>query len=77
MDDDMIDESMVEEKIDSSRNSFNNEHLKPTANLLSSTLPQFTAKGPEKKPHHRVLVRPFIFSCVISRIKDEYKQNDG
>jgi hypothetical protein len=71
--DDLIDEDMVQEKIDSIKSSSNSQNVKAVAKLLSSVLRQFTVEKSEQKHEISLIIeslRPFIFSCVISRIKD-------
>lgn len=71
--DDLIDEDVVEEKIDSIKSSSNSQNVKAVAKLLSSVLQQFTVEKSEQKHETSLIIeslRPFIFSCVISRIKD-------
>ena len=71
--DDLIDEDVVEEKIDSIKSSSNSQNVKAVAKLLSSVLRQFTVEKSEQKHETSLIIeslRPFIFSCVISRIKD-------
>ncbi|KAG0749141.1 hypothetical protein G6F57_000944 [Rhizopus arrhizus] len=70
---DLIDEDVVEEKIDSIKSSSNSQNVKAVAKLLSSVLRQFTVEKSEQKHETSLIIeslRPFIFSCVISRIKD-------
>ncbi|KAG1466911.1 hypothetical protein G6F46_000479 [Rhizopus delemar] len=71
--DDLIDEDVVEKKIGNIKSSSNNQNVKAVAKLLSSVLRQCTVEKSEQKHETSLIIeslQPFIFSCVISRIKD-------